>query len=532
MLYNFFSDNFEYDECTAKGSCSIPPSVSALQEVIIICLRQLAYYVLKLNGFGQDCSVEEGVIIEALSTVIASTDYNDEQLLNIVSKVYYHVVISRQRYLNLCDENDVQRKDLRSTLNITPQMNLSQIMALGEKAFLTKYKKIPRLQKNMSDILLAVIKSTALNVTKLSDYEFDTRDAVNQILNALNILNHSRVPIEKLKKYIKLLAGIDMGLLRELAVNQKKYFGNIDLTEVSLSTVKGKAILVSGESIPDLKNVLEAVQDKDINVYTHDELIIAHSFENFKNSANLKGHYGSCNENCILDFATFPGAILLTRNSNINTEYLYRGRLFTTSNILPKGVIPVKDHDFSALVKSAENAKGFAKGHSKPPEIIGYNPEELTATINNLAEKFNKKEIRHIVVLGLGTSKTSQQVYFDKFVESLPQDVFVISFSYRTKRDNFLYINIANNRPIVYDILTRFFELIPVDSDRISFFLTKCDITSISNMINLKENGAKNIYLTQCPPNIINPAVLSSLSDIYNIKATSNPKEDIENILQ
>ena len=533
MLYNFFSDNFEYDECTAKGSCSIPPSISALQEVIVICLRQLAYYVLKLKDFGQDCSVEEQVIIQALSTVISSTDYNDEQLLSIVSKVYYHLVTSRQRYTNLCSERGVECKDLKSALNITPQMNLSQIMTLGEKAFLTKYKKVPRLQKNMSDILLAVIKSVALNSAKLSDYSVDLKKAVYEILTGLNFLNRTRISIEKCKKHIKLLADIDMQLLQELAKEQNSNYGPVSLKKVSLSTTKGKAILVSGESLFDLNKVLEAVNGKDIDVYTHDELIIAHAFEKFSKNENLKGHYGTCNENCILDFATFPGAILLTRNSNINTEYLYRGRLFTTSDVLPKGVIHIKENNFSGLIESAENAKGFAKGHNKTPVIIGYDPGELDNKIRIICEKFNSNEIKHLIILGLGTSKSAQQDYFNKFVSKLTPDVFVISFSYNNaEADNFLHINISNNRPLVYDILKHIFSLIPANSPKITFFLTKCDITSVSNMINLREKGVKNIYLTQCPPNLINPAVLSSLFAVYGIKSTSTPEADIDTILQ
>ena len=101
MLYNFFSENFEYDECNAKGSCSVPPSISALQEVIIISLCQLAYYILKLRDFDKKPEPQEKLVIETLATIISTTDYSDEQLLNIVSNIYINIV-------NLCTHIYIQ----------------------------------------------------------------------------------------------------------------------------------------------------------------------------------------------------------------------------------------------------------------------------------------------------------------------------------------------------------------------------------------------------------------------------------------
>ena len=66
-------------------------------------------------------------------------------------------------------------------------------------------------------------------------------------------------------------------------------------------------------------------KDLNIDVYTHSNLLIAHAFAKFNSYPNLRAHYGDTTENCILDFSTFPGAILLTKNSRNTTEYLYRG---------------------------------------------------------------------------------------------------------------------------------------------------------------------------------------------------------------
>ena len=91
-------------------------------------------------------------------------------------------------------------------------------------------------------------------------------------------------------------------------------------------------------------------------------------------------------------------------------------------------------------------------------------------------------------------------------------------------------INVVNNLALAYSVLRYLFDKVPPDSKRVSFFLTKCDACSISKIIELKENGAKNIFLSHCPPNVINPSVLSTLEKTYGIRTTTSPEADAKKI--
>lgn len=70
---------------------------------------------------------------------------------------------------------------------------------------------------------------------------------------------------------------------------------------------------MSGHDIHDLQAVLEATEGKGVNVYTHGELLPANAYAALKRYAHLKGNYGSAWQNQKLEFAAFPGAILMTR---------------------------------------------------------------------------------------------------------------------------------------------------------------------------------------------------------------------------
>ena len=129
--------------------------------------------------------------------------------------------------------------------------------------------------------------------------------------------------------------------------------------DVSYSTAQGKAILVSGSNFSELLKVLKNTENENIDIYTHSDLLLAHSLSEFKKYPNLKGHFGDQTENNILDFATFPGSILLTKNAKRTTEYLYRGRLFSNGYIVPKGVIKIENNDYSELINSAKKCERF-----------------------------------------------------------------------------------------------------------------------------------------------------------------------------
>ena len=125
----------------------------------------------------------------------------------------------------------------------------------------------------------------------------------------------------------------------------------------------------------------------------------------------------------------------------------------------------------------------------------------------------------------------SQAQYFDLLMKKTKKNAYVISFSYNCDVDNFLYINIANNFPIQLAVLNMLFNKIPVTDSRYIFFLTKCDSNTLSSIISLKNMGAKNIYLSDCPPTVINPAIMNSFTQLYKINNMTNPTNDLKNIL-
>ena len=346
------------------------------------------------------------------------------------------------------------------------------------------------------------------------------------ILNLFSNINLVSVDAEALKNEILEASKIDNDLMRQIRESQEERYGKQVANEVSYTTSPNKAVLVVGSNIRELEIVLEALKYENIDVYTHDEMMLAHTFPKFEEYPNLKGQFGQGLENCLLDFATFPGPIILTKHSLHNIENFYRGLLFTTDYITsPKGIIKIDNNDFSKVVSSAEEAKGFKTGRQCESVIIGYDFDAKTAEIKM---KLENEKYKRIFIIGLDGYSLEQRAYFEKLLKLIPQDCLIISFSYNLERENLVFINTCFDN---YSWV-KIFEYCAKFNLPIELFVPKCEKNTISQLVYLSQFENVNIYLGKCTPIILNPTLLITLLEKFSINSITSAKKDLEEILK
>ncbi len=532
MFYdNYKSNEYDFNECSSKGSCSISPNVSSIQEIILVLIRETAHYVKKLKNLGNDMPEVEMEILHALSEFISVAEYTDDDVLLALQKLNRNLNRLKRKYNTICKNKNINCSEMSEFINLDNITGLSSIIALGEKLYLRRINKFNEEEKFYSYILLLNLKSISINILKLADYGVLKQDAIDKIIDSLNLYNFSKVPLDKIEKRILEVTKLENEILKERAQVQSETFGQISKTVVSTSTRKNKAVLVSGSSLIDLYHFLEYTKDEEnLDVYSHGDLLVAHAFEKFKKFKHFVGHYGTSNENCVFDFATFPGAILLTKHSKQNIEHLIRGRIYTMDTVQPKGATKINDKEFNKIVESARVAKGFNKGQIRNDIVTGYDEAELDAKLDEISKKLESKEIKRIILIGMSTKSTIQEVYLNDIIKYLSKDTYIISFTKLATEKEYLEINIANNFPVMYTILEKIFKKIKINSDNIRFFLQKCDPNSISGIIQLKNYGAKKIMITNCAPTTMNPSILTTFSKKYHIDLISTAREDAKTL--
>ena len=530
--------NTDTNECTSRATCTLSPTIAALESLAVMFLKHLSFYLLELKKLGAINVQIQQEIIDILASLVAVNEYSENELYNIVVNEYFILDEVKNTYSNLSKERETDAKSLILPVEFTEKTTLAQAISRGEKIMLTEEKV--SLKKNLLAILLITLQSISINFGnyfKLKD--FDTK-LFYQIIEAINKFNAEDISTKTIKNEIIKIVNSDFELQINLANDFLLHFGDISKVLVSHSTRKGKAILVSGNNFTSLYEVLKLAKENNIDVYTHSNLLIAHALGLFNKFENLQGHFGPQLkgqfglgvENCLLDFATFPGAILMTKNFRNNTEYLYRGRIFSNDYIVPKGVTKIENNDFSPIIESSLSAKGFSKGKSKEDTLLGYDEPEIVTKFAQIAQKLEVGQISRLYIVGIDALLERETAYYEKFLKCLKDDEFAITFSYDVQRENVLAINVGNFIPLMSRLLSQFFRHADISNDKISFFFTTCDVMTLSSIILLASKGAKNIYMSQCVPTIVNPAIFNTFISEYNVNITSTPKKDLEKLRQ
>ena len=357
----------------------------------------------------------------------------------------------------------------------------------------------------------------------LKSFDKKSQSGLKTLLKLISSVDANNTDTEALKQVILEGCSCNTELMLQLHEAQESRYGKQGIYDVSYTTTPSKAVLVVGSNIRELETVLESLKDTDIDVYTHDEMMAAHTFPKFKEYKNLKGQYGYGVENCLIDFATFPGPIILTKHSLHNIENLYRGRLFTTDVNFYKGVIKIENNNYKPVSLSAEEAKGFKKGKTCETVKVGY---DFQKCIDSIDIQFYSKKYKKIVVIGLKEYSEKDRKYFEKLVKKLKTDTLIVSFSYSFEQSNLLHFNTCFDSFAVVRIFKHLLDYnVPL-----SVFLLKCGRNTIAEILHFGRFEGVKAFLGDCEPVIIDPSLMGTLEGVFGVRKMGNPIKDAEEV--
>ncbi len=532
MIYNY-NEDYQYDSCVSRGICSVNPRTSSLQEVLVIYLKTTAFYALKLYEHGIINIEAKDAILNTISIMVSNPEFSESDFELLTSRFNEVLPDMIEEYQDMCKEKGIEAELIKTPFKSYKKIDIIQAIRLGEKEFLKGTKALSQEVRDLYKVLFVIAKSICINILDLETYDTEESDGYVTILKILDSLNSKEQDVEKIKSLILDVSRIDNKLMKQLRQAQEERYGKQRVSEVSFTTTPGKAVLVVGSNIRELEDILDALASTDIDVYTHDEMMLANTFPKFAEYKNLKGQFGQGMEGCLLDFATFPGPIILTRHSLFNVEHLYRGRLYTTDSACSKGVIQIKNKDFSDVIKAAEDTKGFKTGKQCESVNIGF---DYDVFLEIFRQKLAQKDYKHIFIIGQGGYTLDQQTYFNKLLRQTPDDVLMISLSYPHTRDNVIHLDGC------YDnfAITKITEGAGVNEGRngeenraipITVFFPQCNRHTMSQMMFLSSIPNLNIYVGKCTPIILNPNLINTLNKIFGINGLSSVKKDLDEIL-
>ena len=322
-------------------------------------------------------------------------------------------------------------------------------------------------------------------------------------------------------------------------------YGEPTPTEVETGTKKGKGIIVTGHSMKALEELLKQTEGKDINIYTHSEMLPAHGYPGLRKYKHLVGNLGRAWYDQKELFSQYPAAILGTSNCVLLPKDEYKDRMFTMGVTGLPGVKHIQGYDFSPIL---ERLKELPELEEQPGEIklkTGFGKSTILSLADKIKELVEKGKIKHFFLVGGCDSPTNRNNYYREFVKQLPLDTVVLTLACGKYRINDLDLGEIDGIPrlidlgqcndsiVVIEIAQALAELFGVGINELplSLILMWMEQKAIAIFWTLLYLGIKNIYIGPILPAWVNEDILKVLVSGYNVKLISEPEKDLARIL-
>ena len=329
-------------------------------------------------------------------------------------------------------------------------------------------------------------------------------------------------------------------------------YGTPTPVKVPLTVEKGPFIVITGHDLYDLKQLLEQTKDKGINIYTHGEMLPAHSYPELKKYTHLKGNFGTAWQNQQKEFDNIPAPVLFTTNCLMPVKESYADRVFTTEVVsYPEMVHIGEDKDFTPVIEKALELGGFSKDqhftgiNGGSSVMTGFARNAVLSSAGEIVDAVKSGAIRHFfLVAGCDGAKPGRN-YYTEFVKQAPSDSVILTLACGKFRFNDLDLGEIGGLPRLMDMgqcndaygaiqvavaLADAFGC-SVNELPLSFVLSWYEQKAVCILLTLLHLGIKNIRLGPSLPAFLSPNILNFLVENYGIAPVTTPEEDIKTLM-
>ncbi|WP_109849777.1 hydroxylamine reductase [Proteus sp. CA142267] len=343
--------------------------------------------------------------------------------------------------------------------------------------------------------------------------------------------------------------GIGQMNFRIMAILDKgetQAYGNPTPVTVNVRPVAGKAILISGHDLKDLQMLLEQTEGKGINIYTHGEMLPAHGYPELKKYKHLVGNYGSGWQNQQIEFAKFPGPVLMTSNCIIDPNVgNYGDRIWTRSIVGWPGVKHITGDDFSEMIEQAQSLEGFPYNEIEHLITVGFGRETLLNAADTVIDLVSQNKLRHVFLVGGCDGSRGERSYYTDLAREIPQDCLIMTLACGKYRFNKLDFGTLEGLPRLLDVgqcndaysaimlAVNLAEKLGcgVNDLPLSLILSWFEQKAIVILLTLLSLGVKNIYTGPTAPAFLTDNLLAVLNEKFGMRSITTPEQDLKDIL-
>jgi len=529
--------------CTAGGVCGKDPQTAAMQDLLVYAVKDIARYAHRAAELGSRDRDVDVFVVKALFATLTNVNFDPQRFTEYVARA----AAIRTKAKRLYETAAKKAGETPETLECPVAWwegtdDLASLVAKGgEVSIRTRIDTLGSTVAGVQELIVYGLKGVAAyadHAEILGKEDPQLYAAVHEMLDYLTqkptdaneLLGRALQTGEINLKAMELLDGANTGV-----------YGHPEPTQVRITPVKGKCILVSGHDLKDLHELLEQTEGKGINVYTHGEMLPCNAYPALKKYKHLVGNYGGAWQVQRTEFDAFPGAILMTTNCIQKPKETYQGRIFTSGLVGWPGVTHISNGDFSPVIEAALAAPGFAADEPAKYITIGFGHNTVMSVAGKVIDLVKQGKIRHFYLIGGCDGAKPGRNYYTEFAELVPDDCVILTLACGKYRFNKLDFGAIEGVPRLLDVgqcndaysavqiavaLAGAFHC-GVNDLPLSLILSWFEQKAVAILLTLLHLGVKNIRLGPSLPAFVTPDVLNILVEKFGIKPITTAKEDL-----
>ncbi|EPU3918407.1 hydroxylamine reductase [Aeromonas hydrophila] len=527
----------------AQGMCGKTAETSDLQDVLIYTLQGLSAWALAAREHGIVDSEIDAFVPKAFFATLTNVNFDSARIVAYVNQALSY----RQQLAAKLAPLAVQVDALPAAARFEPGADLLAQLAQAPQTAVNRGKnEVNEDIMGLRLLCLYGLKGAAAYMEHARVLDQQDAGVAAEFHRIMSWLGTDPSDLDPLFKCAMDIGLLNFKIMEMLDLGETTAFGHPEPTQVRVTPVPGKCILVSGHDMVDLKLILEQTKGTGINVYTHGEMLPALAYPFFKQYPHLMGNYGSAWQNQQKEFANFPGAVVMTSNCIIDPNVgNYSDRIFTRSIVGWPGVTHLEGEDFSAVIAKAQALEGFKHVELEHFITIGFARNALMQAAPAVIDKVKAGEISHFFLVGGCDGDRAERAYYTEFAKAIPQDSLLLTLGCGKYKFNKLDFGDIGGIPRLLDVgqcndaysaiqlalaLSEAFEC-GVNDLPLTLVLSWFEQKAIVILLTLLALGVKDIRTGPTAPAFLTPALLKVLEEQFGLKGTTTAEADLAEIL-
>jgi hydroxylamine reductase len=540
-------------EQTSKGTgcvdfavCGKDEETAILQDLLLHATKGVAQYAHRARLLGARDVAVDRFILRGLFLTVTNVNFDPAAIERAIRDASSARDRAQALYAAAARKAGKPLDTVKGPATWAPAPNRGGLVGMGQMvSVLSRRDAHGPDVSGLQELLVYGIKGIAAYAEHAQILGQEADSVYAFLAEALNYVAEGKPTVDELFTLCLRCGEANLKVMEILDQAHTSTYGHPAPTPVRVEPLKGKAILVSGHDLKDLELLLQQTEGKGINIYTHGEMLPAHGYPRLKKFKHLAGNYGGAWQDQKIEFARFPGAILMTTNCIQEPMDSYAGRIFTSGHVGWPGVQHIANHDFTPVIEAALAAPGFAEDGPDKTILVGFGHHAVLGVADKVVEAVKTGAIKRFFLVGGCDGARSGRDYYTEFAESVPKDCVILTLACGKFRFNKLEFGTIGGIPRLLDIgqcndaysaiqiavaLSKAFGC-GVNDLPLSLVLSWYEQKAVAILLTLLHLGIRNIRLGPTLPAFVTPAVLNVLVEKFNLMPIQTPEADLKAIL-